>query len=130
MKRVLICSALALAAAGLLPKSARAENPQAYAYRQAQVLPWHNGFYDPYWANQSPWSCRQPLNTSRTTAGGSAEPASRRSITSSHAPTPAHQATSTPTAASCRHQNGQATRNSSACITSAARGKQVCPLSV
>ena len=49
MKRVLICSALALAAAGLLPKSARAENPQAYAYRQAQVLPWHNGFYDPYW---------------------------------------------------------------------------------
>lgn len=49
MKRVLICSALALAAAGLVPQSARAENPQAYAYRQAQVLPWHNGFYDPYW---------------------------------------------------------------------------------
>ena len=49
MKRVLICTAITLAGWGLLPTSASAENPQAYAYRQARVLPWHNGFYDVAW---------------------------------------------------------------------------------
>ena len=39
-------------AAGILiaaASAARAELPQTYAYRQARVLPWHNGFYDPAW---------------------------------------------------------------------------------
>jgi hypothetical protein len=49
MKRILACTAIALAAWGLTTQASRAENPQAYAYRQARVLPWHNGFYDPYW---------------------------------------------------------------------------------
>jgi hypothetical protein len=49
MKRVLMCSAIALIAGGLPPTAGHAENPQAYAYRQARVLPWHNGYYDIAW---------------------------------------------------------------------------------
>jgi hypothetical protein len=48
MKRICFVAAIVLAACGVA-NLARAENPQVYAYRQAQVLPWHNGFYDPYW---------------------------------------------------------------------------------
>ncbi len=49
MKRFFACAALALAAGGLFAARASAELPQNYAYRQAQVLPWHGGYYDPYW---------------------------------------------------------------------------------
>jgi hypothetical protein len=47
MKRIYF--AAAVAAVAILAGVARAELPQTYAYRQAQVLPWHNGFYDPAW---------------------------------------------------------------------------------
>jgi hypothetical protein len=49
MKRILIRATIALAACGLSAGTLRAEIPQVYAWRQAQVLPWHNGYYDPYW---------------------------------------------------------------------------------
>ena len=48
MKRICLAAAMVLAAS-VVTVSARAELPQAYAYRQAQILPWHNAFYDPYW---------------------------------------------------------------------------------
>ena len=47
MKRILLASCVVAAAASA--ELARAENPQTYAYRQAQRLPWHNGFYDVAW---------------------------------------------------------------------------------
>jgi hypothetical protein len=49
MKRFFICTVAAIAAGALGICAVRAEQPQVYAYRQAQVLPWHNGYYDPYW---------------------------------------------------------------------------------
>ena len=49
MKRILFSTALALAAWSFTALPSKAELPQSYAYRQAQYLPWHNGFYDPYW---------------------------------------------------------------------------------
>ena len=48
MQRIFVGASIALAAMALT-LGARAELPQDYAYRQARVLPWHNGFYDPYW---------------------------------------------------------------------------------
>src|SRR5262245_36732371 len=48
MKRFALAT-IAIAVCGLSATSLRAENPQAYAYRQAAVLPWHNGFYDIAW---------------------------------------------------------------------------------
>jgi hypothetical protein len=49
MKRIFTSAAIALAICGLWAGALQAEVPQVYAYRQAQVLPWHNGYYDPYW---------------------------------------------------------------------------------
>ncbi|HZZ28335.1 MAG TPA: hypothetical protein VFE46_10075 [Pirellulales bacterium] len=49
MKSISSRAALALAVCGLWAGALSAEQPQNYAYRQAQVLPWHNGYYDPYW---------------------------------------------------------------------------------
>jgi hypothetical protein len=49
MKRLIVCAVLAAVAAGLWAARSHAELPQNYAYRQAKVLPWHNGFYDPAW---------------------------------------------------------------------------------
>jgi hypothetical protein len=49
MKRILIRATLALAACCLVAGTLQAEVPQVYCWRQAQSLPWHNGFYDPYW---------------------------------------------------------------------------------
>jgi hypothetical protein len=49
MKRIVIQLAVTLAMNGLWANALKAEQPQNYAYRQAQVLPWHNGYYDPYW---------------------------------------------------------------------------------
>jgi hypothetical protein len=49
MKKFFIRTTFALMACGLSASALRAEVPQVYAWRQAQVLAWHNGFYDPYW---------------------------------------------------------------------------------
>ncbi|HTQ37756.1 MAG TPA: hypothetical protein VMJ32_01940 [Pirellulales bacterium] len=49
MKRIFSCAAMTLVVCALCVSTMQAEQPQNYAYRQAQVLPWHNGFYDPYW---------------------------------------------------------------------------------
>jgi hypothetical protein len=49
MKRIFIGTVFALALLGLAAGTLRAEVPQVYCWRQAQVLPWHNGYYDPYW---------------------------------------------------------------------------------
>jgi hypothetical protein len=48
MKRFLL-TALVVAAIGAFSHTTNAENPQTYCYRQAQYLPWHNGYYDPAW---------------------------------------------------------------------------------
>jgi hypothetical protein len=49
MKRIFIGTIAALAISALTATVSRAELPQVYAWRQAQTIPWHNGFYDPYW---------------------------------------------------------------------------------
>ncbi len=49
MKRLLASSAVAVAVLAASASIGRAECPEVYAYRQAQVLPWHNGFYDIAW---------------------------------------------------------------------------------
>jgi hypothetical protein len=49
MKRKLTCAAIAVATCALWIGASQAELPQNYAYRQAKMLPWHNGYYDPYW---------------------------------------------------------------------------------
>lgn len=49
MKKCFALVAMATVAYGISLGSASAELPQTYAYRQAQRLPWHNGYYDPAW---------------------------------------------------------------------------------
>ncbi len=49
MKRIFVFAAFVVAIWYSTAQLTRAENPQAYAYRQAQVLPWHNGYYDIAW---------------------------------------------------------------------------------
>jgi hypothetical protein len=60
MKRCFACVTMAIGMSGMFAGTASAELPQTYAYRQAQVLPWHNGYYDPAWGE--PYALVVPPN--------------------------------------------------------------------